>query len=77
MKSGSASSPKKEKQIKTYHTGRIHESTKLELFYKMLEKGLTNVKDIPDEDKFVILEPFNKELKPKEILRLSEEITTT
>jgi len=51
---------KKENPPKTYHTDRIHPQTKLELFYKMLEKGLTNVRDIPTDNKFEILDPNDK-----------------
>lgn len=50
----------KENPPKTYHTDRIHPQTKLELFYKMLEKGLTNVRDIPGKNKFEILDPNDK-----------------
>ena len=51
---------KKENPPITYHTDRIHPQTKLELFYKMLEKGLTNVRDIPGKNKFEILDPNDK-----------------
>ena len=56
-----STSAKKKKLTKPYHTDRIHPSTKLELFSKMLEKGITNVRDVPEENKFEILE-FDDEI---------------